>query len=105
MNTSPGLTPDPLPDHITDELSRLRAKVKELEEAMPSAERLGIIAGYFAYYKNLKAAKELMDMADRIEKVMKGLQPIRASNESLISRETNDKIGSEFLANLSANPK
>ena len=87
--------------------------LKELEEAMPNPLSLKLLAcglmesetGPVNGATYNYAARRIKEMADRIEKVMKGLQPIRASNESLISRETNDKIGSEFLANLSANPK
>ena len=80
--------------------------IKGLREVIPNPSYLRKIAdilengGVFIADSN-----KLESMADCIERVMKGLQPIRVSNESLISREANDKIGSEFLANLSANPK
>jgi predicted nucleic acid-binding Zn-ribbon protein len=99
MNTSPGLTPDPLPDHITDELSRLRAKVKELEadyesvcqsnktyerevpqlrhrikeleEAMPDAWELTLIAMSQRVAGREDLYKKLEEMIRKIEKVSK----------------------------------
>lgn len=92
---SPGLCPDPLPDDIQDELTQLRARVKELES--DSITHLGIIGEKESRIRELEEAmplpcvlrawamdadapafytaangigKPIRDLADRIDAVM-----------------------------------
>lgn len=90
---SPGLCPDPMPDDIQDELTQLRARVKELEsdsithlgiigekesrireleQAMPDVDSLrGMVVVATYTTKDTYLAMSLEAMADRIEKVMR----------------------------------
>lgn len=96
---APGLCPDPIPDDIQDELTQLRARVKELEsnedawrikevnitcdnlkqearireleEAMPTAQQMRNLSSAFDGGGMLGCARGAWAMADRIEKAMK----------------------------------
>ena len=55
---SPGLCPDPMPDDIQDELTQLRARVKELES--DSITHLGIIGEKESRIRELEEAMRRM---------------------------------------------
>ena len=47
------------------------SRIRELEEAMPTADRIGIMAGQFSYFGDMKTAGECIKMAEKIDKVIK----------------------------------
>lgn len=97
-NTPPGLCPDPIPDHIQDELTTLRDRVnmlqrfldtanakashaenalevgkdriRELEEALPNPQKMRPTI-QLCFHGHADAWEKLDAIADRIEKVMK----------------------------------
>lgn len=52
-------------------VNQLQARIRELEEAMPDAFRLRVIAGACNELRQHTAEGSLLKMADKIEKVMK----------------------------------
>lgn len=54
-----------------DMIKRRDARIRELEEAMPDAFRLRVIAGACNELRQHTAEGSLLKMADKIEKVMK----------------------------------
>lgn len=56
---------------ITCDNLKQEARIRELEEAMPTSDRIGIMAGQFAYFGDMKTAGECIKMAEKIDKVIK----------------------------------
>jgi len=56
---------------ITEQNLELKARIRELEEAMPDVFRLRVIAGACNELRQHTAEDSLLKMADKIDKVMR----------------------------------